>query len=87
MEIIDNINKEQLYTAYLHYQQHKKAAKKYYETHKEKHNEDSKKWFAKMKSDPEKYKAYVEKRREQMRQRRAAEKEKKNENQNIPKSI
>jgi hypothetical protein len=72
---MNEISEEQLYTALLHYQQHRKAAKRYYENHKEKCNDSCRKWFAKMKEDPEKYKAYTEKRKQQMRERRDAKKQ------------
>ena len=57
MEITD----AQIQTALRIYESQKRANKNYRERHPEKMNELSKKYYHKMKEDPDKYKMYLEK--------------------------
>ena len=48
-------------TALRMYENQKKASRNYRQTHKEKVNQNSKNYYYRLREDPEKYKAYLEK--------------------------
>ena len=72
---MEEITEDKIFVAYSQYEKRKATLRKYYENHKDKFAAASKRWFAKMKEDPEKYAAYLEKRKKEMKERRSSKKE------------
>lgn len=68
--MFSEVNETELKIAYEHYAKHKNAMRKYYESNKEKYRERAKKYYQSVRSDPEKYKIYLAKKREDIKEKR-----------------
>jgi hypothetical protein len=74
MEQQQQISQEELITAYEQYTKHKETMRKYYEKNKEKFRERAQKYYKSVIGDPEKHKAYLEKKKLDAQRKRAEQK-------------
>lgn len=58
---MDQIPESKILTALRIYESQKRATKRYHEKHPDKLNESAKRYYHRMKEDPEKYEKYLEK--------------------------